>query len=153
MAGFDALVIADALANVYKPANLSPPVGYPAMRVSTARLPNNIPTSPWVLVVLRSGEIVIGPSQEAELEYHVLFHYAKHTGDTARDMTAMLAWIGVLLTGTFTDATLGLTATQHVKSAFPTTFSLEVFTYGGDEYYGWDIVVNVILRDLGWVIA
>lgn len=153
MAGFDALVIADALATKYLAANLTAPTGYPAMRNSTARIPNALPTGPWVLVVLRNGEVIIGTSQEATLEYHVLFHYAKHTGDTARDMTAMLAWIGVLLTGTFSGTKLGLSGSQPIKSALPTTFSLEVFTYGGDEFYGWDITVEVMLRDIGWTIT
>lgn len=153
MAGFDALVIADALATRYLAANLTAPTGYPAMRHSTARLPNAIPTSPWVLVVLPDGEVQIESGSTAALNFHVVFHYAKHTGDTARDMTGMMAWIGVLLTATFGQTTLGLSATQHVKSALPGDFRLTVETYGGSEFYGWDITVPVLLRDLGWTFT
>lgn len=153
MAGFDALAIADALAARYASGTLTPPSGYPAVRVSTARLPNAIPTSPWVLVVLPDGEVIIDSGSSATLNYHVLFHYAKHSGDTARDMTGMMAWIGVLLTATFGQTTLGLNATQHVKSALPGEFRLTVETYAGQEFYGWDITVPVILRDLGWTFT
>lgn len=137
----NALTIADALAAKYAPGTLSPPSSYPAMRVSTARLPNALPTSPWTLVILPEGEITLGAQElNHSMEFHVLFHYAKHTGDLARDMTAMLAWIGVLITATFADMDLGVTG---IRKAYPTNYKLAVFTYGGDEYYGWDITVIV----------
>lgn len=151
-AAFDALAIGDALAARYKSGTLTPPTGYGAVRVSTARLPNNIPTSPWVLVILQNGEILTVP-QEVTLEYHVLFHYAKHSADTARDMAGMAAWIAPLIEATFGQAALGLGSSNHVKSALPATFVFDVFTYGGQEFYGWDITVQVILRDLGWTFA
>jgi hypothetical protein len=141
----NALTIADALATKFLAANLTAPTGYGAMRHSTARLPNAIPTSPWVLVMLPKGEVVLG-SQELNhsMEFHVLFHYAKHTGDLARDMTAMLAWIGVLLTATYSDMDLGVSG---IRKAYPTTYELAVFTYGGTEFYGWDITWIVDFRE------
>ena len=153
MAGFNALTIADALAARYASGTLTPPSGYSAVRVSTARLPNAIPLSPWVLVMPPSGEVVISSSQEVTLDYRVLFHYAKNTGDVARDMVGMLSWLGILLTATFGQTSLGLSATQYVKSALPGAFRFTVETYGGDEYYGWEITVTVILRDLGWTFT
>ena len=141
----NALTIADALATKYPTGTLTPPSGYPAIRVSTARLPNAIPTSPWVLVMLPRGEVVLGSSElNHSMEFHVLFHYAKHTGDLARDMTAMLAWIGVLLTATYADMDLGVTG---IRKAYPTEYQLAVFTYGGTEFYGWDITVVVDFRE------
>lgn len=137
----NALTIADALAVRYGPAVTSPPAGYPAMRVSTARLPNKIPTSPWVLVMLPDGEVVLAPGYvNYGLNYRVVFHYGKASGDTARDMTAMLAWLGVLLTATYGDMDLGVAGT---KKAYPTGFRLTVENYAGDEWYGWDITVRV----------
>jgi len=141
----NALTIADALATKYPTGTLTPPSGYPAIRVSTARLPNAIPTSPWVLVMLPRGEVVLGSSElNHSMEFHVLFHYAKHTGDLARDMTAMLAWIGVLLTATYADMDLGVSG---IRKAYPTEYQLAVFTYGGTEFYGWDITVVVDFRE------
>lgn len=141
----NALTIADALAAKYASGTLTPPTGYGAVRVSTARLPNSIPTSPWVLVMLPEGELVLGSEEiNHTLEYHVLFHYAKHTGDLARDMTAMLAWIGVLVRATWSDMDLGITG---IRKAYTTEYKLAIFTYGGDEYYGWDITVIVDFRE------
>ena len=137
----NALTIADALATKYPTGTLTPPSGYGAIRVSTARLPNNIPTSPWVLVTLPKGSLILGTQQVKHLlEFHVNFHYAKATGDTARDITAMLSWIGVLLVATFADMDLGVAG---IRKAYPTDWEMVVFTYGGDEYYGWDITVVV----------
>lgn len=153
MAGFDAYAIGDALAAKYRSGTLTPPTGYPAVRVATADVPNNVPLSPWVLVELPNGQIIIDSSQSATLEYHVHFLYAKHSGDTARDIKAMLKWIGVLLAATFSDVTLGVGSSDHVKSALSTQFEAEVFTQGGQEWYGWDITVEVILRDLGWTVT
>jgi len=150
----DALVIAEALAARYRTGTLAPPTGYGAVRVATSKLPNAIPTSPWVLVMLPQGEIIFdGGGVSAELEYHVLFHYAKHTGDLGRDMAGMLAWIGPLLLATAGQTKLGLGVTEQVKSALPGDFKLAVFTYGGQEYYGWDITCTVILRDLAVTLS
>jgi hypothetical protein len=133
----NALTIADALAAKFPTGALAPPSGYPAIRVSTARLPNAIPTSPWVLVTLPSGTVTLGSQQlDHAMEFHVQFHYAKHSGDTARDMAAMLSWIGVLLTATYADMDLGVTG---IRKAYPTNYALVVFTYGEVEFYGWDI--------------
>lgn len=141
----NALTLADALATKFLAANLTAPTGYPAMRHSTARIPNAIPTSPWVLVTLPRGSVILEPQALAHtLEFHVLFHYAKHTGDTARDVTGLLSWLGVLLTATFGDMDLGVAGT---RKAYPTAYELVVATYGGDEYYGWDIAWTVDFKE------
>jgi hypothetical protein len=141
----NALMLANGLAARYAPGTLTPPTGYPPVRASTAALPNNIPTSPWVLVSLPGGELVLGSGEiNHTLNFHVLFHYAKASGDVGRDMTAMLAWLGVLLAATWADMDIGVTG---VRKAYPTTYELVTFTYGGDEYYGWDITVVVDFRE------
>lgn len=133
----NALTIANALAGKFASGTLTPPTGYTAVRKSTAALPNAIPSSPWVLVTLPKGEVVLGAQElNHSLEFHVLFHYAKSTGDVARDMTGMLSWIGVLLAACFADMDLGVSG---IRKAYPTTYDLVVATYGGEEYYGWDI--------------
>jgi hypothetical protein len=141
----NALTIADALAGKFPTGTLTPPTGYPAIRVSTARLPNALPTSPWVLVTLPRGEVVLGAQElNHSLEYHVQFHYAKHTGDTARDMTAMLSWLGVLLAACFSDMDLGVSG---IRKAYPTAYEFVVFTYADAEFYGWDITWVVDFRE------
>jgi hypothetical protein len=141
----NALTIANALAGKFASGALTPPAGYGAIRKSTAALPNAIPTSPWVLVILPRGSVKLGAQQLTHtFEYHVQFHYAKSTGDTARDMTGMLSWLGVLLTATYVDMDLGISG---VMKAYPTTYDMVVFTYGGDEFYGWDITWMVDLNE------
>ena len=141
----NALTIADALATKYASGTLTPPTGYGAVRVSTSRLPNAIPTSPWVLVMLPKGNLVLGSGElNHSMEFHVIFHYAKSTGDVARDMTGMLSWIGVLIAATWTDMDLGVSG---IRKAYPTDYELVVATYGGEEFYGWDLTVTVDFRE------
>lgn len=141
----NALTIADALAARYAPTAVTPPSGYPNIRVSTARIPNAIPTAPWVLVTLPNGDATLSPGVvDYSLTFNVVFHYGKASGDVARDMTAMLAWIGVLMTQTYGQMALGVAG---VKKAYPISFRLTVVTYGGDEYYGWEITVRVDFQE------
>lgn len=141
----NALTIAEALAGKFASGALTPPAGYGAVRKSTAALPNAIPTAPWVLVTLPRGSVTLGAQQlKHQMEYHVQFHYAKLSGDVARDMTAMLSWLGVLLTATFADMDLGVAG---VMKAYPVDYQMVVFTYGGDEFYGWDITWMVEMNE------
>jgi hypothetical protein len=141
----NALTLADALATKYASGALTPPTGYAAVRVSTARIPNAIPLSPFVLVTVPEGELTLGSSElNHSITCHVLFHYGKASGDTARDTTAMLSWIGVLLTATWADMDLGVSGT---RKAYPTKWEQVVLTHGGEEYYGWDITVVVDFRE------
>ena len=139
----NALTIADGLATRY--ASLTPPSGYVAIRKSTARLPNNITRSPFVTVMLPEGDMILSPSVvDYALDFEVVFHFAKNTADLARDMTAMLSWLGILLTATYADMDLSVTG---VKKAYPTSFELVVSTYGGSEWYGWKINVRVDFQE------
>lgn len=157
MAAPNLLTIADALAACYASGTLTPPTGYPAVRRSTARLPNALTMFPSVTVELEDGDIsqggVSGQVVHFTHNFRVRFWYAKHVGDQARDMTALLSWIGPLLlatTGTHTE--LGLTATEQVKSAVEERqYRFFVDTYAGTEYYGWELDVPVLVRD--WAIA
>ena len=133
----NALTLADALATKFKSGTLAPPTGYTAVRVSTARVPNAIPLSPWVLVMLPEGTVTLAAGElNHSLEFHVLFYYAKSSGDAARDMTGMLSWLGVLLAACWTDLDIGVAG---VRKAYPQSYRLAVLTHGGEEYYGWDI--------------
>lgn len=141
----NALDIADALATKYASLTLSPVpsgvVGGAVVRTSTARVPNKIPTSPFVTVFLPEGELVLAPQHvDYGLDFRVTFHYAKHAADTARDVTGMLAWLGVVLGATWSGMSLGVTG---VKKAYPTAFKFVVAEWGGDEWYGWEITVRV----------
>jgi hypothetical protein len=141
----NALTIADALATKYASLTVSPVpsgmVGGATIRQSTARVPNKIPTSPFVTVFLPEGEMVMAPQWvDYALHFRVTFHYAKHSADLARDVTGMLAWLGVMLAATWSGMSLGVTG---VKKAYATAFRFVIAEWGGDEWYGWEITVRV----------
>lgn len=143
----DYLAIGDALAAKYARGTLTPPSGYTAVHSSTCRPPNAIPQSPWVLVVLPTGTAVIGAQQfDWHLEFHVLFHYARSSADKPRDWKALMKWLGPLLYATFNGMTLGLSA-SGVRKAYPLRWDQVVMTYGGTEFYGWDLTVRVDLHE------
>lgn len=147
----DALVVGDALAARYARGTLTPPTGYAAVRASTCRPPNRIPSSPWVLVVLPTGTGDAGSQGSGTVDYvsewHVLFHYERASGDKARDWKALLSWLGVLLNATYGQMKLGLSATQGVRKAVPVRWDQVLLRYAGIEYYGWDITVKVWSQD------
>jgi hypothetical protein len=141
----NALTIADALATKYASLTVSPVpsgmVGGAAIRTSTARPPNKIATSPFVTVFLPEGELVLGAGAiDFHLDFRVTFHYAKHSADLARDVTGMLAWLGVMLGATWSDMDLGVAG---VRKAYPTNFRFVIAEWGGDEWYGWEITTRV----------
>jgi hypothetical protein len=152
MAAPDILVIADALAACYASGTLTPPTGYPAVRRSTARIPNAITMFPFVTVMLPDGTVGQGTTGvQFEHNFQVRFWYAKHTADQARDMTALLAWLGPLLgatTGTHTELGLNDAGEQNVKSAVnERSYRFFVDTYAGSEFYGWELDIPVMVRD------
>lgn len=147
----NAYTIGAALATRFAPANVTPPAiptgtpgapgSYPNIRQSTVSIPNNLNMFPFVTVILPDGDATLAPQWvDYGLNFHVIFNYAKSTVDTARDITAMLAWLGVLLTQTYADMDLSVTG---VKKAYPVSYQLTVETYGGTEFYGWDITTRV----------
>lgn len=141
----NALTIADALATKYSGLTVSPVptgmVGGATIRTSTARPPNKIPTSPFVTVFLPELEAVLAPQWvDYGLDFRVTFHYAKHSADLARDVTGMLAWLGVVLGATWSDMDLGVSG---VKKAYPTASRFVIAEWGGDEWYGWEVTVRV----------
>lgn len=136
--------IADALATAY--GSLTPPTGYPAIRRSTAKLPNKITMFPFVTVVVDEGTLALmGSGADVTLACQVRFWWAKNVADQARDFAALNAWLGVLLWATLAATSLGVSG---VKSAIPSAFRFFNESYGGDEAYGWEIDVPVMLKNV-----
>src|SRR3990167_1145441 len=140
----DALAIADALAAKFASGTLTPPTGYGAIRTATARTPNAIPTSPFLLVTLPEGEIIIeGQWAKHHLDFDVEFHYAQYSGDKPRDMAAMLAWLPKLLTATLTG----------IEKTLPMDYEYAILPYAGVEFYGWRIRHRVYFGEAQTVTA
>lgn len=141
----DVLAIADALAARYAPGTLAPPSGQPAIRRSTARLPNSIPTDPWVLVNPPNGELELGSGQVTyHLDFEVFFHVSHKKGDIPRDIAVLDSWLGTLLIATYAAMKLGVAG---VMKAYPMSWELVIVTYAGYEFDAWKITVRVDFQE------
>ena len=138
--------IADALATAY--SSLTPPSGLKAIGRATAELPNSIPHYPYLTVELDDGDFVLSSAGgDVTLHFKVRLWWGKHEMNQARDMASLQKWLGTLLWATLSNTTLGQTA-NGVKSAIPSGFRFFVDTYGSVESYGWEIDVDVLLRNV-----
>ena len=147
----DVLAIADALAAKFASGTLTPPTGYGAIRVATARTPNAIPVAPFLLVTLPSGEVIIeGQWAKHHLDFDVEFHWAQHSGDKPRDMTALLDWLPKLLTAVLSGWQLGITG---IQKTLPMDYEYDVMPYAGVEFYGWRIRHRVYFDEAQTVTA
>lgn len=89
--------ISSAIATRYGSGSMTAPAGYRAVRVSTHQLPNQLPPTPCILVVPRSGQLVTGGGTSIHTaEYAVQFFYDQ-AQDLARSHAALLAWLPVLV--------------------------------------------------------
>ena len=137
----DFLAIADALADRYDPTLVTPPTGFKEITTSTARPPNNIPNTPFVAVWLHNGDLTYIPGQrKGEHEFLVNFHYSKAEGDIAREMAALLSWLGVLVDCLHGAVKLGLST---VMKSFLMSYTIGTLTYGGTTYHGITLTVHV----------
>jgi len=137
----DLSAIADALALRY--ASLTPPSGYKAITGSTARPPNNIPNTPYVIAWPQSGDVQFGTTGmiKGEHEFAVVFYYSKSDADIPREYVALQKWLGVLLNATYGQYQLGLAAT--VEKAIPMKWEIGSAVYAGDTYEVITLTVHV----------
>lgn len=136
----DFLAIADAIAVRF--GTVAPPAGQPAIRMSTARPPNAISVSPFVVVWVDSGsDTWVGGQLIGESDFKVAFHLARHRADVARDIVAIDAWVGALRPALFAQMKLGLA--PIVTKALVTTWETASLTYGGEEFDGIVFTVRV----------
>lgn len=147
------LSIADGLAARFAPGAVTPPTNpatgsaYQNIRESTARVPNNLTSFPYVAVFPpRPGdvELIIGGGQRrASWPFTVRFYYGLASGDLERDMVALYKWWGVLLDQVLKGYTLGGT----VLKALPTTSGIGIHEYGGTEYGVIELSVEITTED------
>ena len=136
------LTIADALALRYASTNVTPPTGLKNITSATARPPNNIPNTPFVIVWAQSGDVEYVPGQrKGEHEFQVVFYYSKSEGDVPREYVALLKWLGVLLDCTNAQMQLGLAGT--VLKSIPMKWEIGSVVYAGDQYEVITLTVHV----------
>lgn len=141
----DMLAVADGLAARYLAAVVTPPTGYTNIRGSTARTPNNIPALPFVIVELPSGPLTYQSGRRLGAHtFEVIFLYSKASGDIPRDKVAMLSWLSVLIDQLHGQSKLGLSS---VMKALLTNYASINATYAGQDYYAWQLTVQVWTED------
>jgi hypothetical protein len=137
--------LAAQVATVTAPADVS--MGGTVIRGSTVEAPNSIPNTPYVVVVLPSGEVTAGGGERVAVHnFPVYFLYQRSAGDLPRETKTMLQWLGPLLDATISATSIGLAA-QGVKSALLESYEPVIYEYAGTEYHAWRFVYAVRTRD------
>ena len=141
------LTIADALAARYASGVVTPPAGLKNITSSTARPPNNIPNTPFVIAWSQDGDVTYnsGPQVIGENRFAVCFYYSKAEGDTPREYVALMSWVGVLLGQLHSQTQLGLGAL--VPEAAVQKWAIGTLSYGGTVYEAITLTVRVKTRE------
>ena len=136
------LTIADALAARFASGVVTPPTGLKNITTATARPPNNIPNTPFVIAWPVRGDITIPPGQrKGEHEFNVIFYYSKAEADIPRQYVALMSWLGVLLAQL--DAQMQLGLGTIVMKAEVMSWEIGVHVYAGDTYEGITFTIHV----------
>ena len=139
------LTIADALAARYAPGLVTPPAGRKNITAATARPPNAIPNTPFVVAWADSGEVTFPPGvMLGEHEFKVTFYYSKSEADIPREYAALLDWVGILLAQLAGQTKLGVVG---VKKAIPMHWEIGMARYADIMYEAITITVHVWTED------
>lgn len=131
--------IAAAVALRYAPAQMSPPAGLPAVRSSTADLPNQLTSLPAVLVFPDEGTFDVGNGTRlGEHDFLVRFYLAAPKS-LARDMVKLRKWLTVLVDQHLLSLQLG-GIVVYVRTR---AWKIAMITYGGTEFSGIELKVRV----------
>ncbi len=139
------LAIADGVAARF--ATVATPSGETVTLVgATARTPNNLPGTPFVVVELPAGDelTVTQGRRDSVHDFDVYFLLDKASGDIPRDKVRLLRWLPGLLDATYAAMKLALVT---VKKSYVTEYEYGVYNYGGTEYHAWHLVVRVWTED------
>jgi hypothetical protein len=141
------LTIADALAARYAPGIVTPPAGLKNITASTARPPNNIPNTPFVIAWAQEGDVgpYGGGQVSGEHRFAVCFYYSKAEADIPREYIALQSWVGVLLGQLHGQTQLGLGAL--VPEAAVQKWEIGTAVYAGTTYEAITLTVRVKTRE------
>jgi hypothetical protein len=144
----DLLAIADAIAARFAAA--TPPTGY-TLAGATARLPNNIPDTPYVIVTPPSGELGMPegfPSARIkdQHDFDVYLLLNKASGDQPVDLHRIYLWWPVMRGALQGQMKLGL-APVVMKAVVTSDYDFDSYTYAGTEYHAWHFVARVWTED------
>lgn len=138
------LAIADAVAARF--GTVATPSGETVALVgATARTPNNLPGTPYVVVELPgSDELIIEQRRTGSHDFDVYFLLERASGDIPRDKVRLLRWLPGLLDATYGAMKLGLAT---VRKSWVISYEYGTYNYAGTEYHSWHLVVRVWTED------
>ena len=135
--------ICDALATRY--ANMTPPAGE-TLRAAHGQAPHSMPTTPRIVFFPQDGEMVTEPGMwVGTSRIDLTLYLSKAPGDLARVETQRQKWLGPLLSRLDGATTITL-AGSGVKSALPVGWEFTEVPYGGDNYDGIIVHLEIITR-------
>lgn len=146
------LAIADAVALRF--ATVTVPTGEPAIVGATARLPNNIPDTPYILVTPPGGELGMPegyPSARLKdihsFDVYLLINRA--SGELPYDLARVYAWWPVMRGALQGQMKLGLATVM--KAVVTDDYEFDSYVYAGEEYHAWHFTVRVWTEDTATV--
>lgn len=139
------LAIADAVASRF--AAVPTPAGETvALKGATARTPNNIPGTPYIVVGLpASDEMLVESRRRASHDFDVYFLLDRAAGDIPIAKVRLLRWLSGLLDATFAAMKLGLPGV--ILKSYVTEYEYGTYSYGGTDYHAWHLVCRVWTED------
>lgn len=145
------LALADAVAARF--AAVPTPSGETVgLKGATARTPNNLPGTPFVIVELPSSDEVLIESGRRLVthDFEVIFLLERSSGDIPTDKVRLLRWLPGLLDATFAALKLGRT---DVRKSYVTEYEYGTYAYGGTEYHAWRLTCRVWTEDAITLVA
>lgn len=140
----DLEVIADALAARYAPGTLTPPAGEPAIRESTADLPDTISKLPIVIVqaaITEPARFSFGSQTRTGVIPFAVDLALDGGADLPRQSARCMRWAGVIVEQTVSSVHLGLPAI--VAQTWTESFQIGDVLYAGLRYPGVRLIVMV----------
>lgn len=138
------LAIADAVATRFG-AVATPSGETVALVGATARTPNNLPGTPYVVVELpSSNELTIDQRRLGVHDFDVYFLLERASGDIPRDKVRLMRWLPGLIDATYAAMKLGLST---VRKSYVVQYEYGTYNYGGVEYHAWHLVCRVWTED------
>lgn len=140
--------IADAIALRYSAANMPAPGGLPAVRYSTADLPNRLARLPCVLVTHETSDFVSGSGTRIGVLMFAVRFYLARRRDLTRETDRLGTWLPTLLGQLQASVQLG----GLVARAVTDTYKVGTLRYAKLDYAGAEVMVKVT-TSIPWTVT
>lgn len=140
--------IAAAIATRYTAANMAAPGGLPAVRSSSADLPNALGPLPCVLVVVDQGAFDAGNGTRLGVLTFLVRFYLARRRDLPRETNRIRTWLPVLVGQHQTGVTLG----GLVARVWTETYRVGTMRYAKLDYAGVELTVKA-KTSIPWTVT